>query len=438
MRTHKSIVVFALLLSLTCAFTAQGASYYYQQNFSQKSYYGTPGHKGEEAIGRLVINDWDDTPKYFYKEGEKSPMKNQWLCLDIYFQGAYLDEYWYYFDNGIFKANGWTEADGKWYYQTVNGAYKGWLKKGDTYYYLDPDELYMWTSGNVERDGQIYTIGSDGIAHPASSLGYSGIITAEGGNSGWAEENGKWFFLQNGERLKSQWLQDGDIWYYLGKDGYMYYDIKEIDNQVYKFSSDGHMLVNDVGFYNKQKYQFGADGKGVAVEMTTEEKISQSDVVKWMETTYAIYSMEVEAGVMMGASYNVPELLQRDWGISDRASGMATIENLTVTGGTTNDKDQKAWNYSRAMMLCGLLEKAGYLTITERLEKQFQIAPAIQNSFVSWEDFNAHYMNGFRNWAYLVGRGDTISRRETWYRHLRERQNNPFLLSWKLELSKDW
>lgn len=391
--------------------------------------------------GRLNIND-DETPRAFYKEGVQGQLKYQWICVDYYYKGDYQQECWYYFDDGIFVQQRWAEAEGKRYYLGKFGAYSGWFSIKSNYYYFDLNERYMWTSGNVERDGQMYTIGSDGIAREASALGYSGSIVDGGGDSGWAEEEGKRYYLQDGVRVRAAWLQDGAVWYYLDENGYTTKGICEIDGAVYFFDNvTGQRTSGTTGFYQKQKYLFGEDGKGVPIEMTTEEKISQSDVVKWMAATYAIYTNAEISAQMLGADTSASEmkkLLVNDWGITGREDGVATIDNLAASALTASDKVTKAWDYSRAMMLCDILYHVDYITRIEKIEKQYSMAPAIQVSFGSWSDFNDNYMAGYRRWANATGYSDSIAFRETLYQNLLKSANSPYKLNWGLDLTKDW
>lgn len=407
--------------------------------YTYESFHGTPGHKGEAYAGKFYMDSDDGYPRAFYEEGNKRQVKNTWVCMDRYKQGNLEGEYWYYFPDTNFVPNRWKQLNDRWYYFDRDGAVSGWYKDNGQYYYFDPAECYMWTSGDVERDGVLYTIGKDGISRVASELGYSGSIAAEGGDTGWSEEGGKICFLRGGQKVRSEWLDDRNQRYYIGADGYLTKGTAEVDGAVYSFAyTDGHMETEGTGYYNKQKYQFGADGKGVPLEMTVEEKIRQSDVVSWMKATYAIYSMDAEAAQLMGASYDVKELLLQDWGITDRDSGLAMIDQLEASAGAGSDKDGKAWDYSRAMLLCSSLREAGFITQEEQVTRQLQMAPSIQRSFSSWDDFNAHYLNGFSSWAYAVGRGDSVARRKSWYDYLKKISNNPFLIDWNLKLEKQW
>ena len=66
---------------------------------------------------------------------------------------------------------------------------------------------------------------------------YLGIPNEKGtytdGKTGWEEILGLWYYYQNGQELKSQWVKDGKWWYYLGEDGKMLTGLQEIDGKGY-------------------------------------------------------------------------------------------------------------------------------------------------------------------------------------------------------------
>lgn len=131
-----------LFLSLACTMNIWGASHY-ETEFTCQPYYGTPGHRGEDAVGKMHTND-DGSPRAFYKEGESRQMKKAWLGMDVYHQGTFYGSYWYYFGDSNFVPFRWAEVDGRWYYQTREGAVGGWYEEAKgVYYYFDPVERYM-------------------------------------------------------------------------------------------------------------------------------------------------------------------------------------------------------------------------------------------------------------------------------------------------------
>lgn len=428
-------VITLLVIVLGCT-TPVVAALSDNPDYEYVCYEGKPGNKGAQIAGHFSRDNDGITPRAFYREGIKKQEKYIWIGADVYYKGDIIRESWYYFEETNFVANRWKEVEGKWYYLINTGAVSGWYRVNSQYYYFDPVECFMWKSGDVERDGQLYTIGSDGVARAASELGYSGSVVSGGDSTGWSEDHGKWYVVRDGVRLRQEWLKDGEFWYYLGADSYLYMGIHMIDGEVYNFDRKGHMVTSGTGYYEQHKYTFGSDGRGISTAMTTDEKINQSKVVDWMAGSYAIYSKEVSVGEMFGGSYNVQELLSRDWGITEKDGGMTTIASLAAT--TAVDKDTKAWDYSRAMMLCNALNEAGYITMEEKLSIQLVIAPKIQQNFGSWEEFNECYMNGYRRWANTVGRADNIAHRELMYKLEREDKRSAFLLPWKLDLSQDW
>ncbi|GEM_PF-1701610 len=433
MKIKKSFysILAALLLvvmnSVTVNAAIKGNSYY-----SYDCYDGTPGNRGAAISGRISMLGTESYPRVFFREGETRPVSDTWINMDVFFDGKYSYNAWYYYGEGSLVIDKLIEVDGYKYYMTERGAVSGWYGMQ----YFDPTYHYMWTSGNVERYGQMYTIGSDGVAMPYSELGYSGDLVTGGDNTGWTEVDGQRYFLRNGECIKREWLQDGDIWYYLDINGYPSIGIHMIDGELYKFDKSGHMITYDTDFYQKKKYTFGADGKGVLTDMTTDEKIRQSDVVKWMAETYAIYSREALIEELFGDGYDIKELLIRDWGIEGRDDGIAQINALANT--SASDKNTKAWDYSRAMLLCDSLARAGYITNEEKVNMQLTIAPRIQSSFYSWQDFNDSYMNAYHSWANANGREDNISGRDQLYNLLLDENSDTFTLPWYLDLVCDW
>ena len=95
-----------------------------------------------------------------------------------------------------------------------------------------------------------------------------------------------------------------------------------------------------------------------------------------------------------------------------------------------------AWDYSRAMQLCGQCYHLGYLTLEETLEIQLAIGQAIQAEYSSWDDWNRSYVNGYEYWTY--GNGSAASRRWS-YQKLTYEEDNPFaILDFNMPLEKFW
>ena len=66
---------------------------------------------------------------------------------------------------------------------------------------------------------------------------YLGIPNAKGtytdGKTGWEKVLGLWYYYQNGQELKRQWVKDGKWWYYLGADGAMLTGYQKIGEETF-------------------------------------------------------------------------------------------------------------------------------------------------------------------------------------------------------------
>lgn len=135
-------------------------------------------------------------------------------------------------------------------------------------------------------------------------------------------------------------------------------------------------------------------------------------------------------------------MLARDWGITNKEEGVIVIKGLFDVGCAVEDKSVKAWNFSRAMMLCDSLYKANWIDKNESVEMQYAMAPAVQQSFTSWEEFNDNYMIGYRRWAKTVGSNqETIELREKAYstsNYIINENNEDKWIPWDKELVKYW
>ena len=51
--------------------------------------------------------------------------------------------------------------------------------------------------------------------------------------AGWTQENGAWYWYEDGEKARSEWVLDGGYWYYLGADGRMLTGLQKIGGKLY-------------------------------------------------------------------------------------------------------------------------------------------------------------------------------------------------------------
>lgn len=375
----------------------------------------------------------------FHDDSEK--LKDQWVCI-VDGSNTGSDEIsWYYYNRlgDIYK--GMKEINGKTYCFSRDGsgrAVYGWVQEGiGEWYYFQEKTGIMQTSGTYERDGLMYNIGGDGKATFASQ--YSG-------NDGWKQEDKKWCFYRNGEKVYGEWVDDGGVWYYVDTDGYMIHSqTAEIGGQIYSFADNGRMETNVEKFHKGLNYAFGADGVGVRKENPKDNPYEANEVVQWFNTTYLLLTKsnigdEKFIGGMRKNSWLVTEgelawTLLTEWGITDRDSGEQVVQSL-LSSAQSAEHFVKAWDYSRAMQLTAWFYLADYYTVEESLDKQLEIAKQIQNEFSSWEDFNLSYMTGFRNWCTDESR---LNSRERIYRDTSRYPQSPFhTIDWNLKLEKNW
>lgn len=125
---------------------------------------------------------------------------------------------WYYYKNGAVQT-GWVKDGNTWYYLKPNGAMAtGWLRDGNTRYYLKPN-------------GAMAT--------------------------GWVKVGNAWYYLKPNGAMATGWLQDGNAWYYLKSDGAMASDVCiKIGGKTYCFDSSGAWIPDGSSDNNGNGFAF--------------------------------------------------------------------------------------------------------------------------------------------------------------------------------------
>ena len=237
-------------------------------------YYLKPG-SGDLAIGWLTIGG----KTYYFKNNGRmvtGSVEIDGKRYEFDANGALIENAkkgwiqesgkWYYYENGAkvlgwktiggsryyFKADGvmvtgWQKLDGYWYYFQSSGAMKtGWLEQGSVKYYLMPDG--KMATGTVTIDGKQH------------NFDYSGAWKGEGAaaKNGWVQEDGKWYYYQNGTK-KTGWLLYGKDWYYLKPDGSMQTGWLLYGSVWYYFDANGVMVTGSKTIGGKT-YNFDSSG----------------------------------------------------------------------------------------------------------------------------------------------------------------------------------
>ncbi|GHU62645.1 hypothetical protein FACS189418_4410 [Clostridia bacterium] len=164
----------------------------------------------------------------------------------------------YYLDaNGIMKT-GWMDDNGQTYYLTSGGAAAvGWRKIDNQWRYFTADG-YLLRNQWIEYAGQKYRVDQDGIMlegwYEENGKDY---YFRPGGNgeavTGWNFISGKWYYMQKSGEKTTGWIEDGSS-YYLNTDGTMKTGWHNENNQVYYLrnsgaAAKGWLLINSTWYY---------------------------------------------------------------------------------------------------------------------------------------------------------------------------------------------
>lgn len=426
MRRIICFLAFVLTFNMV-SFTAHAGTWY-RPGRNHTFYTGKPGQRGEQVDAEIVVSSSTDT---YRAKVNGQWASNQWICHPDTYNG---EEYWSYFDEQGKEVLHWQKIDGNWYNFGGGGSMvTGWYRTEQQYYYFDPVTGIMQTEGTAVRDGVTYAFKQDGLSEKVDGL----KDARNGGTEGWIEENGKTYYLRDGQKVTNEWLHDGNQKYYVGEDGARYYGLQKIDGYYYMFLGTGCLYQgSSITYGDGNKYQFDQSGRGVIVEMDAQERMKYSAATCWCNRTYEIYE---RAEQMMfwerRDEEKILEGLRRQWGITSEAECREMIQKLFSTGQSTEDKAEKAWDFSRAMMLCETGLWAGWWEFPEQIDLQLAMAPTIQQSFSSWDDFNDSYMEGLRRWT--GGSGETYENRVQEYEIMKQ-HGTSYDVDWNTKLEKSW
>ncbi len=268
-----------------------------------------------------------------------------------------------------------------------------------------------------------------------------------------------------------------------GNQGYGYADPEDGT-----FSYDGFVAAN----LEKCKEDLAADQGSVQSDV-------DSDTVQWMNATYALIteSNQGDRTLVGGMERNASNAvfmryqLYTGWGIEDQESADEIMEWLRSQGHrqgymeyvdaleekgffslekeefdavvkenfgefgsytinvlgtvyechkTYGDKGILAWDLCRLNQVASWCYVAGYYTLDEALEIQYQNSLLMQENFLSWDDLMESYLYGFRYWKGESGgssANDTGKRRNI-YESLKAIPQGPYSNDFKEELQRSW
>lgn len=231
----------------------------------------------------------------------------------------------------------------------------------------------------------------------------------------------------------------------------------------------------------KENQEIIKELQGTTIELT--------DTIRWFNATYAVLTQlngldyNLYAGLYVNEITREMEIasLEEWWGVTDRASAEETLlwaleeghrasfaqEMKDLEGyGLGQAEDQltfllenfdmtpdeaemylswykmyeeyganaiDGWDYCRAMNLLSFYYLAGYYTEQEVLEQSLEIAKMIQPLYESWDELIASYLRGYEYWA-----EESSEERRAVYEELKQKEDSPYNIDFKMELVKTW
>ena len=118
------------------------------------------------------------------------------------------------------SVNGWVFEGEKWYYYKDDVKVTGWLEDGGASYYLD--ETGAMVTGWLKDGENWYYLNASGVK-----------VT------GWLQDGGNWFYLNETGMMHTGWLQDGGYQYYFHASGVMATGRTKIDDAWHRFHASG-------------------------------------------------------------------------------------------------------------------------------------------------------------------------------------------------------
>ena len=190
---------------------------------------------------------------------------------------------WQYLKNEQ-PVSGLQEINGKTYYFNENTSYMetGVVDTGKGIYLFDDNGAKVNKTGWIQNKGHWYYLNNDStVKRDWLNSGYSwyylndnGIMATQwkkvndywyyfGSNGAmqkdWKEINSNWYYLRNDGIMTTQWEKVNNYWYYFGSNGAMQKDWKEINNNWYYLRDDG-IMATQWEKVNNYWYYFGSNG----------------------------------------------------------------------------------------------------------------------------------------------------------------------------------
>lgn len=251
------------------------------KEINNKLYYFDPdsGMMISNKLQEVVMKDGSKKDYYFNNNGVALINNEGWQS-----QKENNKIMWQYLKNEQ-PVSGLQEINGKTYYFNENTSYMetGVVDTGKGIYLFDDNGAKVNKTGWIQNKGHWYYLNNDStVKRDWLNSGYSwyylndnGIMATQwkkvndywyyfGSNGAmqkdWKEINSNWYYLRNDGIMTTQWEKVNNYWYYFGTNGTMQKDWKEINNNWYYLRDDG-IMTTQWNKINDYWYYFNDDGK---------------------------------------------------------------------------------------------------------------------------------------------------------------------------------
>ena len=240
---------------------------------------------------------------------------------------------WQYLKNEQ-PVSGLQEINGKTYYFNENTSYMetGVVDTGKGIYLFDDNGAKVNKTGWIQNKGHWYYLNNDST------------VKRDWLNSGYS-----WYYLNDNGIMATQWKKVNDYWYYFGSNGAMQKDWKEINNNWYYLRDDG-IMTTQWNKINDYWYYFNDDGKMINNQYIDGWRIDNNGVAHY-EKAFRNPKLENSNQIIvvttnnMSTSYCNIEIYEKndsgEWNNIDSttgrvgANGLAYIENRVQSTNTT-------------------------------------------------------------------------------------------------------
>ncbi len=300
------------------------------KEINNKLYYFDPdsGMMISNKLQEVVMKDGSKKDYYFNNNGVALINNEGWQS-----QKENNKIMWQYLKNEQ-PVSGLQEINGKTYYFNENTSYMetGVVDTGKGIYLFDDNGAKVNKTGWIQNKGHWYYLNNDST------------VKRDWLNSGYS-----WYYLNDNGIMATQWKKVNDYWYYFGSNGAMQKDWKEINSNWYYLRNDG-IMTTQWNKINDYWYYFNDDGKMINNQYIDGWRIDNNGVAHY-EKAFRNPKLENSNQIIvvttnnMSTSYCNIEIYEKndsgEWNNIDSttgrvgANGLAYIENRVQSTNTT-------------------------------------------------------------------------------------------------------